>query len=97
MTEQHRLEDMRMILKERFRVKHDLPGVFFDPKAMMDDNAERTAVENQTAMLWKFLSSQDDFEFKSIQDILKDLDTCQTKNAGDIEELKDRTKVLIGE
>ena len=97
MTEQHRLEDMRMILKERFRVKHDLPGVFFDPKAMMDDDAERTAVENQTTTLWKFMSSQDDFEFKSIQDILKDLDTCQTKNAGDIEELKDRTKVLIGE
>ena len=97
MTEQHRLEDMRMILKERFRVKHDLPGVFFDPKAMMDDDAERTAVENQTTTLWKFMSSKDDFEFKSFQDILKDLDTCQTKNAGDIEELKDRTKVLIGE
>ena len=97
MTEKHKLEDMRMILKERFRVTHDLPGVFFDPKAMMDDVDERTAVENHITTLWNFMISKGDFEFKSIQDILNDLDTCQTKNAGDIEELKDRTKVLIGE
>ena len=97
MTELHKLEDMRTNLKERFRVKHDLPGVFFDPKAMMDNDAERIAVENHTTTLWNFMLSKDDFEFKSIQDVLNDLDTCQTKNAGDIEELKDRTKVLIGE
>ena len=96
MTEQHKLEDMRMILKERFRVKHDLPGVFFDPKAMMEDDTERTAVENHITTLWNFMLSKDDFEFKSIQDILNDLDTCQTKNAGDIKELKVRTKVLMG-
>ena len=88
---------MRNILKERFRVKHDLPGVSFYPKANMDDVTERTAIENQTTTLWNFMLSKDDFEFKSIQDILNDLDTCQTKNAGDIKELKERTKVLIGE
>ena len=97
MTEQHKLEDMRMILKERFRVKHDLPGVFFDPNARMDDVAERTAVENHMTNLWNFMLSNDNFEFKSIEDILNDLDTCQIKNARDIEELKERTKVLIGE
>ena len=88
---------MRNMLKERFRVKHDLPAVFFDPKARMDDVSDRTAMENQTTALWNFMLSKDDFEFKSIQDILNDLDTCQTKNAGDIKELKERTKVLIGE
>ena len=97
MTEQHQLESMRTILKERFRVKHDLPGVFLDAEARMDDVTERTAVENHMTTLWNFMLSKDDFEFKSIQDILIDLDTCQTKNAGDIEELKERTKVLIGE
>ena len=96
MTELHKLEDMRTILKERFRVKHDLPGVFFDPHAMMEDDTERIAVENHLTTLWNFMLSKDDFEFKSIQDILNDLDTCQTTNAGDIEELKVRTKVLIG-
>ena len=96
MTEQHKLEDMRNILKERFRITHDLPGVFFDPKARMDEDNERTAVENHLTTLWNFMLSKDDFEFKSIQDILNDLDTCQTKNAGDIEQLKDRTKDLMG-
>ena len=96
MTELHKLEDMRAILKERFRVKHDLPGVFFDPHAMMEDDAERTAVENHLTTLWNFMQSKGDFEFKSIQDILNDLDTCQTKNAGDIEVLKDRTNDLMG-
>ena len=88
---------MRTILKERLRVKHDLPGVFFDAEARMDEVNERTAVEKHTNALWNFMLSKDDFEFKSIQDILNDLVTCQTKNAGDIEELKERTKVLIGE
>ena len=87
---------MRNMLKERFRVKHDLPAVFFDPKARMDDVSDRTAMENQTTALWNFMLSKDDFEFKSIQDILNDLDTCQTKNAGDIKVLKDRTKDLMG-
>ena len=96
MTELHKLEDMRKILKERFRVKHDLPGVFFDPHAMMEDDTERIGVENHLTTLWNFMLSKDDFEFKSIQDILNDLDTCQTKYAGDIDKLKERTKVLIG-
>ena len=63
---------------------------------MMEDDAERIAVENHLNTLWNFMQSKDDFEFKSIQDILNDLDTCQTKNAGDIKVLKDRTKDLMG-
>ena len=96
MTEKHKLEDMRMILKERFRVTHDLPGVFFDPKAMLDDGAEKTAVENHTNNLWNFMLSKEDFKFKSIQDILTELDSCQTKTALDIKELNHRTKHLMG-
>ena len=88
---------MRNILKERFRVTHELPGVFFNPKARMEEVNERTAVENHMTALWNFMSSTKNFEFKDIEDILNDFDTCQTKNAGDIEELKERTKVLIGE
>ena len=88
---------MRNILKERFRVTHELPGVFFNPKARMEDVNERTAVESHMTALWNFMSSTKNFEFKDIEDILNDFDTCQTKTAGDIEELKERTKVLIGE
>ena len=96
-TEQHTLEAMRNILNERFRVTHEIPGVFFNSKARMEDVNERTAVESQMTALWNFMSTAKNFEFKDMEDILNDFDTCQTKTAGDIEELKERTKVLIGE
>ena len=87
---------MRNILKERFRVTHELPGVFFNPKARMEEVNERTAVENHMTTLWNFMSTTKNFEFKDMEDIFNDFDTCQTKTAGDIEELKVRTKVLMG-
>ena len=96
MTELHKLEDMRRILKERFRVNHDLPGVFFDPNAIMDDVAEKTAIENHTKTLWNFMLTKEDFEFKSIQDFSIELETCQNKSAEDTVKLESKTNELMG-
>ena len=38
MSEAGKLEDMKRALKEKFNVIQDLPGVFFDPFAEMEDN-----------------------------------------------------------
>ena len=80
MTESIKLTYMREIFKEMLLVPHDLPGVFFDPHALMDDDQERTAVQKQIATLWDFATTKDDFELKSIQDVLQELHYNQKQN-----------------
>ena len=35
---------------------------------------------SETSKLWQFLQDQDDFEFKTIEDILNELDSCTAQN-----------------
>ena len=73
MTESIKLAYMREILKEKFQVTHDLPGVFFDPHALMHNDQEKIAVENHTSALWNFAKTKEDFGLKSIEDVLEQL------------------------
>ena len=73
MTESIKLAYMRDIIKEKFQVTHDLPGVFFDPHAVMDDDLEKSAVEKHISVLWNFAMTKEDFKLKSVQDLLQDL------------------------
>ena len=75
---------------------HDLPGVFFDPKARMDEVTEKLLVEKYTTQLWNFMLTKEDFEFKSIQDISIELETCQDKSAEDTVKLESKTNELMG-
>ena len=93
-TEEWKLNDTRMALKEKLGVTQDLQGVFFDPKTR---NQIQELMDEQSEKLWRFISSKAPFEFKSIQDILDDLHQCQTKTADDIKEIKERTTDLMGE
>ena len=79
-NESVKLNDMRNILKEKFQVTQDLPGVFFDPFAQMDNDLERKAVEKHTSALWNFAMEKADFEMKSIQDVVNDLYVCQKQS-----------------
>ena len=64
---------MNEVLKERLLVTHDLPGVFFDQNAEMDNDDERSAVEKHLSILWDFAMTKEDFSLKSVQDVLQDL------------------------
>ena len=64
---------MNEVLKERLLVTHDLPGVFFDQNAEMDNDDERSAVEKHLSVLWDFAMTKEDFSLKSVQDVLQDL------------------------
>ena len=70
---------MNKALKEKFGITQDLLGVFFDPFAEMDDVFQKQEVEKHLSILWNFTQSKDDFKFRSIDDVLKDLDISQTK------------------
>ena len=67
------MDNINEVLKEKFQVAHDLPGVFFDQDAEMDSNDERESVEKHVSSLWDFAISKEDFELKSVQDVLQDL------------------------
>ena len=63
---------MNEILKEKFQLNHDLPGVFFDQDAEMDNDDERKSVEKHVSALWKFAMTKEDFELKSVQDVIQE-------------------------
>ena len=64
---------MNEVLIEKFQLTHDLPGVFFDQHAEMDNDDERSAVEKYLSILWDFAMTKEDFSLKSVQDVLQDL------------------------
>ena len=69
---------------------------FLDPNAMMDDVAERTAIQKHTKTLWNFMLTKEDFEFKSIQDFSIELETCQNKSPEDTVKIENKTNELMG-
>ena len=64
---------MNEVLRETFQLTQNLPGVFFDPYAVVDNDDERSAVEKHISALWDFAMTKEDFELKSVQDVLQDL------------------------
>lgn len=82
MNESVKLNNMREALKKKFHVTQNLPGVFFDPFAQMDNDQEKNAVTKHTSTLWNFAVAKSDFELKSVQDVLNDLYTCQVEKTG---------------
>ena len=88
-------------LKAKFHLDKDLDGIFIDSwaKFFPNDASQQKSFTRETSNLWKFFSSQNQFEFKSIQDILDELHKCQGETHDSIEELKremDDRKVEIG-
>ena len=63
---------MNEVLKEKFQLNHDLPGVFFDQDAEMDNDDERKSVEKHVSALWKFAMTKEDFELKAVQDVIQE-------------------------
>ena len=100
-TEDWKINDMNEQLKTKFHIDQDLDGVFIDSYAKFfpNDVSQQEAFTRETSKLWKFFSSQSQFEFKSMQDILDELHKCKGETHDAIEELKremDDRKVEIG-
>jgi len=67
-------------LVEHFDVMVDIPCVFIDSHAYLDDEGEKEAFDRETAKLWEIINSTDPFEFMSFQDILEELDEEKKEN-----------------
>ena len=82
-TESWYLEEKNKQLKERFHLEHDLDAVFIDSWAKQDwnleDESQQEAFDRESTKLWDLFSSMTTFEFKTIQDVIEELDECQTQ------------------
>ena len=79
-------------LKARFHVEKNLEAVFIDSwsqqPGFLDDELQQVAFQRETKKLWDRISAMDAFEFKSIQDVIEELDECNKLLDGSIEQLQ---------
>ena len=76
--------EMNRQLKQKFHLETDLSAVFIDSFAKqpwnLNDVLQQEAFTRETSKLWEIFSSNPQFEFKTIQDIIDELNECQLEN-----------------
>ena len=92
-TESWWTAEMNTQLKEKFHLENDLQSVFIDSWAKQEwnlgDTLQQEAFDRETTKLWEIVSSNGKFEFKTIEDVINDLNHCQEENEclkGEIQE-----------
>ena len=92
-TESWWTDEMNAQLKEKFHLEINLQAVFIDSWAKQEwniaDALQQEAFERESAKLWEIFSSNSKFEFKTIEDVIDDLNQCQQENeclTGEIQE-----------
>ena len=70
-------------LKDRFHLDKNLDAVFIDSYAKQDwnlnDPMQQDAFERESLKLWNRLNDLSEFEFKSIQDVIEELNQCNAE------------------
>ena len=99
-TESWWTEEKNKQLQERFHVTKNLTAVFIDSWSQkpwnLEDELQQVAFQRETKKLWEAFSVMDTFEFKTIQDVIEELDECKRIMEGSIEQLqKDMEKRVL--
>jgi len=85
-------KDKNEALRKEYHLDHDLDAVFIDSWAKQDvnipDTSQKEAFDRETGKLWKYAMNNSPFAFRTIEDVLADLDEGQRTLEGDIAELK---------
>jgi len=83
---------MNKALQAKSHLRRNLTAFFIDSFAKMpfnlNDPVQQAAFDKETDRLWNTAFTFDPFEFHTIEDVLNDLDKCQTTLDTDIAELK---------
>jgi len=91
-TEEWWINDKNENLRELFHLDHNLTAVFIDSYAKhghnVEDDTQQEYFNRETAKLWELTNSLPSFAFRTLEDVLADLDTCTRTLEGDIAELK---------
>jgi len=85
-------KDKNEALRKEYHLDHDLDAVFIDSWAKQEWNIEDTtqqeAFDRETEKLWKYATNNAPFAFRTIENVLDDLDQCTRTLEGDIADLK---------
>ena len=100
-TETWWTEDMNQQLREKFHINRTLEAVFIDSYAKqewnLDDALQQEAFTRETTKLWNLYSNNSKFEFKTIQDIIDELNECKLENQCLTGEIQDELQRLATE
>ena len=100
-TETWWTEGMNQQLREKFHINCTLEAVFIDSYAKqewnLDDALQQEAFTQETTKLWNLYSNNSQFEFKTIQDIIDELNECKLENQCLTGEIQDELKRLATE
>ena len=84
---------MNRQLREKFHLEFDLDAVFIDSWAKqdwnIDDFIQQEVFAREVTKLWALFSTNTKFEFKTIQDVIDELNECKRENEclnGEIQE-----------
>ena len=91
-TESWWIEEKNKQIQARFHVEKDLDAVFIDSWSQqtwnLEDQLQQIAFQRETKKLWDLFSAMDSFEFKTIQDVIEELQECNQLLDGSIEQLQ---------
>jgi len=85
-------KEMNKAIQAKSHLSRNLTAFFIDSYAKMpfniNDPVQQKAFDRETERLWNTAIASNSFEFHTIEDVLKDLDKCQTTLDNDIADLK---------
>ena len=91
-TESWWIEEKNKQIQARFHIEKDLDAVFIDSWSQqtwnLEDQLQQIAFQRETKKLWDLFSAMDSFEFKTIQDVIEELQECNQLLDGSIEQLQ---------
>lgn len=107
-TEEWKMADMNRQLQEKFHLNKTFDAVFIDSWARqnfsLDDESQQIAYARETAKLWSLFSGLEGFQFKTISDVLEELNQCKQEVdcltgeiQDDLKELKTKVAALDNE
>ena len=83
-TEEKFMKEWNNLLNEKFHLKANLSGVFIDSWSQqywnLPDEDQQKAFKRETDKLWQFASSNEEFIFRTIEDVLEENQKLKEKN-----------------
>ena len=83
-TEEKFMKEWNNLLNEKFHLKANLSGVFIDSWSQqywnLPDEDQQKAFKRETDKLWQFASNNEEFIFRTIEDVLEENQKLKEKN-----------------
>ena len=83
-TEEKFMKEWNNLLNEKFHLKANLSGVFIDSWSQqywnLPDEDQQKAFKRETDKLWQFASSNEEFIFRTIEDVLEENQKLKEQN-----------------